>query len=480
MQHCTERVSFPKLRDRGKLFHVGWQISLPLKETGQQDYDLIDRMEFHTKGNKMTEAITAEPGARTTERRELKLKYLRVRSFSEELAARLSPEDMQLQSMPDASPTKWHLAHTTWFFETFLLKPYLASRTMVEDQFNYLYNSYYNAVGQQYPRADRGKISRPSVAEILHYRQCVDRSMEKLLDNQDNPTEVAALVELGLNHEQQHQELLLTDIKHALSFNPLCPSYAESRSDSRPSHSLPSEWVDFPERIVEIGHTGPGFCFDNELPAHRVLLHPFQLASRLVNCREFLEFMADGGYQRPELWLSEGWILCRQESWEAPPGWLPRDHEWDVFTLTGRRHMDLEEPVAHVSYFEAEAYARWAGCRLPTEFEWERAARGHDLNGNFVDSGRFHPAAAGAGEQPLRQLLGDLWEWTSSSYAPYPGYAPAEGAVGEYNGKFMCNQYVLRGGSCATSKDHIRPSYRNFFPAQARWQFSGIRLARSN
>ena len=427
----------------------------------------------------MTDAIASEQAGLSTENRALTFTYRRIRSFSEDLAARLSPEDMQIQSMPDASPTKWHLAHTTWFFETFLLKPYFRDWTTVEDQFSYLYNSYYNSVGRQYPRPDRGKISRPSAREILHYRECVDEHMAGLLQSPDNPEEVASLVELGLNHEQQHQELLLTDIKHALSFNPLFPAFAEGLEDSPRSLSGSLEWVDFPEQIVGIGHAGSGFCFDNELPVHRVLLSPFQLASRPVNCREYLEFMEDGGYSRPELWLSEGWSLCLEESWKAPLHWIARADEWDTFTLTGKKKLDLEEPVTHLSYFEADAYARWAGCRLPTEFEWERAAARDDWNGNFVDSGRFHPAAPVAGQQPLKQLFGDVWEWTSSSYSPYPGFTPAEGAVGEYNGKHMCNQYVRRGGSCATSRDHIRPSYRNFFPTHARWQFSGIRLARS-
>ena len=428
----------------------------------------------------MAETMTSEPAARSGESGDMLRKYLRVRSLSEELAARLSPEDMQLQSMADASPTKWHLAHTTWFFETFLLKPFFPGWKPIQDQFHYLYNSYYNAVGQQYARPDRGKISRPSAGEVLHYRKCVDENMERLLADHDNPEKVASLVELGLNHEQQHQELLLTDIKHAFSLNPLCPAYAESSSKLRQSHTLPLEWIDFPEEIVEIGFAQPGFCFDNEMPAHRVLLHPFQFASRLVNCGEFLEFMGDGGYERPELWLSEGWNLCREESWEAPLYWLGRDCKCDIFTLTGRRELGLEEPVTHVSFFEADAYARWAKSRLATEFEWESASRETDLHGNFVDSRRFHPVAPNAREQTPQQLFGDVWEWTMSSYAPYPGFTPAEGAVGEYNGKFMCNQYVLRGGSCATSSGHIRPTYRNFFPSAARWQFSGIRLARSN
>ena len=428
----------------------------------------------------MTETMTSEPAAPSIEREDVLSKYLRVRSLSEELAARLSPEDMQLQSMADASPTKWHLAHTTWFFETFLLKPFFRGWKPIQNQFNYLFNSYYNAVGQQYSRADRGKISRPSAGEILHYRKCVDENMGRLLAHHDNPEKVASLVELGLNHEQQHQELLLTDIKHAFSLNPLGPAYAESSSKLRQSHTLPLEWTDFPEQIVEIGSAQPGFCFDNELPAHRVLLHPFRLASRLVNCGEFLEFMGEGGYERPELWLSEGWNLCREESWEAPLYWLARDREWDIFTLAGRRELDPREPVAHVSFFEADAYARWTKSRLATEFEWERASWEAHRHGNFVDSQRFHPVAPNSDEKSPQQLLGDVWEWTMSSYAPYPGYSPAEGAVGEYNGKFMCNQYVLRGGSCATSSDHIRPTYRNFFPAAARWQFSGIRLARSN
>ncbi len=429
----------------------------------------------------MPQVISAEPGSSSGTKDDLLHKYRQIRSFSEQLAVPLTAEDMQLQSMPDASPAKWHLAHTTWFFENFLLRSFSPAWQPINVQLTYLFNSYYNAVGRQFSRPDRGKISRPSMGEVYDYRERVDEAMEKLLQTSGDDPEMAALIELGLNHEQQHQELLLTDIKHAFSFNPLFPAYAADKADSAPrSIPPPLTWVDFGEEICEMGHPKTSFCFDNELPVHRVFLEPFQLASRLTTCGEYLEFIADGGYERSELWLSEGWNLCREKGWKTPLYWLQRDGDWDVFTLAGRRQLQLEEPVTHVSYFEADAYARWAGYRLPTEFEWERAARELDLNGNFVDSGRFHPGAASAGKQPLMQLFGDLWEWTGSSYAPYPGYTPTEGAVGEYNGKFMCNQYVLRGGSCATSRDHVRPSYRNFFPTQARWQFSGIRLARSS
>ncbi len=405
-------------------------------------------------------------------------RYQRVRGFSRRLAEPLSPEDMQLQSMPDASPTKWHLAHTTWFFETFLLAPNLPGWTPPNPQFVYLYNSYYNAVGPQYSRPDRGKISRPSAAEVLDYRRAVDKGMQRLLESlgEERASEVRPLVQLGLNHEQQHQELILTDIKHALSFNPLFPAYREKEvQPAAPAHS--STWVDFEEAVVEIGHRGEGFCFDNELPRHRVLLLPFQLSSRLVSSGEYLEFIQDGGYQRPELWLSEGWATCLEQRWKAPLYWRRSEEGWQQFTLGGLRPVEPAEPVVHVSYFEADAYARWAGGRLATEFEWEHAAASLPVEGNFAESERLHSAPASAGG--LTQLFGDAWEWTSSSYGPYPRYRPAPGAVGEYNGKFMCNQYVLRGGSCATSRDHVRASYRNFFPASARWQFSGIRLARS-
>ena len=405
-------------------------------------------------------------------------RYLQVRGVSSALAGPLSPEDCALQSMPDASPVKWHLGHTSWFFETFVLAPHATGYVPFDPHFRVLFNSYYNAIGDKHPRPERGLVSRPDLDTVFAYRAHVDAALVAFLENGVAP-EAAALIELGLHHEQQHQELILTDLKHLLSRNPLKPIYRPRWPLARVSAS-PLGWCRFEGGIRSIGHAGEGFSFDNETPQHRVLLEPFELASRPVTHGDFAEFIADGGYRRPELWLSMGFDTVQSRQWDSPAYWEQRDGRWWTFTLHGMTEIDPHTPVCHVSYFEADAYARWAGARLPTEFEWESASAGAPNAGNFMDDGVLHPLppnGAAASGAPV-QLFGDVWEWTSSSYAPYPRYRPAAGAIGEYNGKFMCNQYVLRGGSCVTPASHIRATYRNFFPPDARWQFSGIRLAR--
>lgn len=408
-------------------------------------------------------------------------RYQQVRCFSEHLCEPLVTEDYVIQSMPDVSPTKWHLAHVSWFFETFLLSPALPGYRSLHPQYAYLFNSYYNTLGERHCRPNRGLISRPTVEETYRYRRYVDEHVLELLGRLDEQqlTELAPIITLGLHHEQQHQELMVTDIKHVLSCNPLYPVYRERvPENAAPVSTL--TWLTFPEALYEIGHVGEGFAFDNESPRHRQLVQPFQLASRLVTNGEYLEFMEDGGYERPLLWLSEGWSTVRAEEWQAPLYWEKRDGRWWMMTLSGLREVEKAEPVCHISYFEADAFARWADGRLPTEAEWEVAAQTVPVAGNMVESGRYHPAPLAESARPdqLNQMYGDVWEWTQSSYASYPGFRPAAGAVGEYNGKFMCNQYVLRGGSCATALSHIRPTYRNFFPTNARWQFMGLRLAK--
>jgi len=404
--------------------------------------------------------------------------YCRVRSRSLQLCAPLKPEDMMVQSCADASPAKWHLAHTTWFFETFLLREFVPGYRPFNADFLWLFNSYYNAVSAQPEKKLRSSFSRPTAEEILAYRRHVDAAMEELTAG-DVPDEVRMRVVLGLNHEQQHQELLLTDIKHAFWSNPLHPVYARGGIGGGRREAALQEWVEFGGGLVEIGYEGKDFCFDNETPRHRVFLEPFRLASRLVTCGEYLAFMEDGGYRRPELWLSEGWTTVQNEGWQAPLYWRKTEGgEWEIFTLGGLVSLDelLATPACHVSYFEADAYARWAGRRLPTEAEWERAAAGVPVAGNLMEGEKFHPRRA-EGASNLEQMYGDVWEWTASAYLPYPGFAPLPGALGEYNGKFMCNQMVLRGGSVATPASHIRATYRNFFPPATRWQFSGVRLA---
>jgi ergothioneine biosynthesis protein EgtB len=430
----------------------------------------------------------SHPAHHATERtRYAAQRYAAVRGQTMHLAAPLSEADAQVQSMPDASPTKWHLAHTTWFFETFVLERFEPRFAPHHPAFRVLFNSYYQGVGEQHPRPQRGLVTRPGLAEVIGYRRAVDARVAALLQRESND-ELLALVELGLQHEQQHQELILTDLKHLLSCNPLGPVYRPAWPLARVTTPALA-WLPFEGGTGEIGHGGAGFAFDNESPRHRVLLRPYALANRPVTHGEWLAFIDDGGYTDARWWLAAGWDWRRANAIEAPAYWQ-RDGTggWTNFTLHGRVPIDPHTPVVHVSLYEADAYAHWRAahdgvpCRLPTEAEWEHAAAQHATTaaqGNFVESGALHPmppardSDAGA---PL-QLFGDVWEWTTSSYAPYPGFRPWSGAVGEYNGKFMINQYVLRGGSCATPREHIRPSYRNFFPADARWQFSGVRLA---
>jgi ergothioneine biosynthesis protein EgtB len=421
----------------------------------------------------MTMQTDDETGARGARPDHVSVRFKRIRQRTVELLAHLTPEDCQLQSMPDASPTKWHLAHTTWFFETFVLVQHAPEYRPYHEAYRSLYNSYYNGIGEAYPRARRGQISRPELGEVMRYRVAVDEAMLAVVP----ALEPVALeiIETGLQHEQQHQELMLTDILHAMSQNPLEPAVragAPHVQDGAPRIG----WVRFERAIARVGHAGSGFCFDNELPEHDALLHSFELATRPVTAGEFVEFIEAGGYEQPEYWLSSGWDAVRAHEWQAPLYWRREEGGWTQLTLCGRRPVDLDAPVCHLSYFEADAFARWAGARLPTEFEWEHAARQLPVGGNFADAGPWLPQPArGHG---LTQMYGDVWEWTASPYLPYPGYRQAAGVIGEYNGKFMCDQWVLRGGSLATPADHIRASYRNFFPADARWQFSGFRLAR--
>ena len=402
--------------------------------------------------------------------------YRAVRAFSHALAEPLATEDYVVQPMDDASPTKWHLGHVSWFFEEFLLKPEVPGYQTFHPRYRYLFNSYYNAVGERHPRPRRGMLARPTVADIYAYRRHVDDHVLRLLDELegDDLRRLRSVVETGLHHEQQHQELMITDFKYLFGINPLHPAYHEAPSPQR--EAAAHTWVDLPGGLEWFGHEGDGFAYDNEGPRHQRFIAPYRLGSRLVTNAEYLAFMQDDGYGRHELWLSEGWDCVNRDGWRAPLYWTEADPQWLQMTLSGLRPVEGGEPVCHVSYFEADAYARWAGARLPTEFEWELAAREQPVHGNFVDDANLHPVA-GSAEAGLQQMYGDAWEWTSSDYGPYPGYRPVDGALGEYNGKFMSNQYVLRGGSCATSRSHIRPTYRNFFPADKRWQFMGIRLA---
>jgi ergothioneine biosynthesis protein EgtB len=406
-------------------------------------------------------------------------RYRAVRARTLALAEPLGAEDQALQSMPDASPTKWHLAHTSWFFETFVLESAVPSYRHFHPAYRVLFNSYYQSVGEQYARAQRGLLSRPTQAEVQAYRGHVDRHVEALLEKEpDLDARVREVVTLGLHHEQQHQELILTDVKHLLAQNPLLPAYREREAPPRPA-AAPLSWVAFDEGLRQIGHAGgEGFAFDNEGPAHRVFVEAFELASRPVTNGEWLQFVESGGYEEPGFWTSDGFAVARARQLEAPLYWLRRDGVWWVQTLAGPEPLRLEDPVAHVSWYEADAYAHFAGARLPTEAEWEVAARGAPIAGNFAESEWLHPRATAARSGPLDQLFGDVWEWTASPYTPYPGYRPTSGALGEYNAKFMANQMVLRGGSCATPGSHIRATYRNFFYPDARWQFAGLRLAR--
>jgi ergothioneine biosynthesis protein EgtB len=430
-----------------------------------------------------------------TRAEQLLARFRQIRNFTSGLCVNLEPEDYVVQSMPDVSPTKWHLAHTTWFFETFILKKWVPGYRPQIPDYAFLFNSYYNAAGAMHRRDLRGLISRPTVKEAQRYRFSIDSHIGDLLLNTDEKLldEIEPILVLGMHHEQQHQELLLTDIKHVFAQNPLYPVFRRRNIENDPAQNLPIHFIEFEGATVEIGADGRGFAYDNESPCHQALVPACSLASRPVTNGEYIAFIEDNGYARAEFWLSLGWMTVNEQRWEAPLYWMKRDGGWWNFTLSGFRPIEESEPVTHVSYFEADAYANWAGARLPTEFEWERAALDCPIEGNFVEDEIFHPAAwhrrpaddhglkpHGTKARHLHQMFGDVWEWTRSAYAPYPGYRAAPGALGEYNGKFMCNQYVLRGGSCATSRTHIRRTYRNFFQPEKRWQFTGIRLARDS
>ena len=447
----------------------------------------------------MSAVDTVKPPKAVASRQRTKERYRTVRETSERICRPLATEDYVVQTMDDVSPPKWHLAHTSWFFETFLLIPEQPNYSPFNPAYGFLFNSYYEAVGERHPRPARGRLSRPTVKEVYSYRRHVDEAMARLIDEaaSDTLARLAPLIELGLHHEQQHQELLVADIKHILAGNPMRPAYHSARhatSDSAPdptysangSHSESSErdhegsegnWIAYPGGVTEIGHHGEGFAYDNEGPRHKVYLEPFRLASRPVSNGEYLEFIEAGGYRDPRYWLSDGWAVIIEEGWRGPLYWELDGGEPRHMTLSGPRAIDAGEPVCHISYYEASAYAAWRGKRLPTESEWEAAAVEASREGNFLDQGRLHPAAAPAAADGPAQMFGDVWEWTRSAYSAYPGFRAGAGAVGEYNGKFMCNQFVLRGGSCATPENHIRVTYRNFFPPNARWQFTGLRLA---
>ncbi|MBT8078556.1 MAG: ergothioneine biosynthesis protein EgtB [Gammaproteobacteria bacterium] len=399
-------------------------------------------------------------------------RYQRIRQTSLDICQDLEVEDFVIQSMADVSPTKWHLAHTTWFFERFLLQESVPDYRCYDETFRYLFNSYYYTAGEMHARPMRGLLSRPTVAEIYAFRAHVDECVLQALPAIERNSRLAEILELGLNHEQQHQELILSDIKHVFSLNPLRPAASLRLKASAESQPAPHRFIAGQAGLREIGAQGGGFCFDNETPRHRTLVNPHSIGSRLITCGEYREFIRAGGYEKSELWLSDGWAAVRERGWNRPLYWA-EDLESE-FTLGGQRDIDDGAPVAHVSYYEADAYARWFGARLPTEAEWELAASQVAPQGNLMDAGYWHPIAGG----DSAQFFGDVWEWTSSSYAAYPGFRPLAGSLGEYNGKFMCNQMTVRGGSCVTADDHIRASYRSFFYPDARWQFLGIRLAR--
>jgi ergothioneine biosynthesis protein EgtB len=409
-------------------------------------------------------------------------RFRQVRAATEVLCRPLATDDYAIQSMPDASPAKWHIAHTSWFFEEFVLQAALEGYHFFDPSFRYLFNSYYEAVGPRHSRPERGLLSRPTVEQVWAYRGYVDEELQFLLERDSLPPELQEIVTVGLHHEQQHQELLLTDLKHMFSRNPLQPAYVTASSAATRSAPARLIYREFSGGMTDIGHVGNGFCFDNELAHHRVFVEPFRLANRLTTNAEYLQFVRAGGYRRPEFWLSDGWACVQKEEWSRPMYWAESLAE--EFTLTGTRPLDPHAPVCHLSYYEADAFARWAGARLPTEFEWESVAANVAIEGNFVEDGQWHPTAVTRSDNdlqrnnvPVQQLFGDVWEWTASAYMPYPRFRPLNGALGEYNGKFMVNQLVLRGGSCATPRSHIRATYRNFFYPTARWQFSGVRLA---
>ena len=399
-------------------------------------------------------------------------RYGRVRRLTLDLCATLAPEDTVVQSMPDVSPSKWHLAHVTWLFERFVLEAFNSGYRRFNEQFDYLFNSYYYSAGNMHPRPKRGLLSRPTLTEVIAYRSHVDAAMQRLLEESIDNAELHDLVTLGLNHEQQHQELLLTDIKHVFSCNPLQPTVDPSLNTPPTGATAAYSFIEGATGIHQVGAHGDGFCYDNETPRHETLLHPHRIGTRLITNGEFREFIVDGAYRDSNLWLSDGWAVINERGWDRPLYW--GEDLASEFTLGGQRQIDENAPLCHVSYYEADAFARWAGARLPTEFEWELAAASIPTDGNLMESRYWHPVA----NADSQQFFGDVWEWTSSSYAPYPGFVPLDGSLGEYNGKFMCNQMTIRGGSCVTAADHIRASYRSFFYPDSRWQFLGIRLAK--
>jgi ergothioneine biosynthesis protein EgtB len=405
----------------------------------------------------------------------LRERLFATRALSNGLAAPLSDEDQVVQAMDDASPTKWHLAHTTWFFEAFLLNRFLPGYSVFDERFEYCFNSYYESVGPRHPRPKRGLLTRPSAEEVRAYRSFVDEALARLFEQRLSP-EALELIELGINHEQQHQELLLTDILALFAAEPLKPAYREAGPGVRAGKAAPLAWISFDGGIHEVGHDGKGFAYDNEGPRHEALIRPFKLANRCVTNEEWRQFIEDGGYKTPTLWLADGWNTVRSEEWSGPLYSEDAEGGMMQMSLLGFRPVDPAAPVTHVSYYEADAFARWAGYRLPTEFEWEVAAASAPLEGRTLGANHPRPLPAEDG-QGLKQMFGDVWEWTASAYLPYPGFKAAPGAVGEYNGKFMCNQFVLRGGSCATPEGHVRRTYRNFFYPHQRWQFTGLRLA---
>jgi ergothioneine biosynthesis protein EgtB len=419
-------------------------------------------------------AVFADAGP-DAESASLRDRLFETRTLSGALAAPLSDEDQVVQVMDDASPTKWHLAHTTWFFEAFLLKRFLPGYSVFDERFEYCFNSYYESVGARQPRPKRGLLTRPSAEEVRAYRTFVDAALGRLFDHGLTP-ESAALIELGINHEQQHQELLLTDILALFAAEPLKPAYRQAGPGVSAGDAAPLAWISFDGGIYAVGHEGKGFAYDNEGPRHQQFIRPFTLATRCVTNGEWIEFIEDGGYRTPTLWLADGWNTVKAQDWRGPLYFEEAEGGYVQMGLVGFRPVDPAAPVTHVSYYEADAFARWAGFRLPTEFEWEVAARTVPLDGRTLGAGHLRPMPAEAGEG-LRQMIGDVWEWTASAYLPYPGFKAAPGAVGEYNGKFMCNQFVLRGASCVTPEGHVRRTYRNFFYPHQRWQFTGVRLA---
>jgi ergothioneine biosynthesis protein EgtB len=412
-------------------------------------------------------------------REELINHYSKIRRFTETLCEPLETEDYVIQSMPDVSPTKWHIGHTSWFFEAFIISNADSNYKSIHPLYTYLFNSYYVQIGERWDRPNRGLLSRPTVKDIYEYRNFVDNNVIEFIKNCDEKhyKEYAPIIEIGINHEQQHQELLLTDIKHVLSFNPLNPVYSAKEIVSGDDVQK-MNWKEFDGGVFEIGNDGSSFTYDNETPRHKEFINPFSIANRLVTNNEYIEFIEDGGYKNAPLWLSDGWAAIENDDWKAPLYWEKKDGEWWNFTLNGFRKVNPAEPVTHISYYEADAFASWKDTRLPTEAEWEVAAGALQNKGNFVETLNFHPVPLQSDHDELNQMYGDVWEWTRSSYSPYPGYKTLPGALGEYNGKFMSSQMVLRGGSCATSKTHIRNTYRNFFPPHSRWQFMGIRLAK--